>query len=180
MSFEVVQLVGGAFGGALASSVLGPWISQRRERRDVRADVLRAVGEVERSRWAPVQREDFRAAIINLRATALVAGTNREAVESYARLAQYAQRMSEESWSVTGDPEAGGGSIPGSLGEPTRQSAALLADIVWHPYRKRRSVGRALVKLHTDLETLREHDAEDDGTAATPWGTRIPWDIGFF
>lgn len=131
MSFEVVQLAErSAVRWRPRFSVPG---FPSGTRRDVRADVLRAVGEVERSRWAPVQREDFRAAIINLRATALVAGTNREAVESYARLAQYAQRMSEESWSVTGDPEAGGGSILGSLGEPTRQSAALLADIVGAP-----------------------------------------------
>jgi hypothetical protein len=177
MSFEVAQLVGGAFGGALASSVLGPWISQRRERRDVRADVLRAVGEVERARWAPVPRDDFRAAIINLRATALVAGVNRDAVESYAQLAQYAQRVSEDSWSVTEDAEAGGGSISGSLGELTRQSATLLADIVWHPYRKRRSVGRDLVKLHADLAALHKNGAGDDGS---PWGDGIPWNTALF
>jgi hypothetical protein len=95
----------------------------------------------------------------------------------HAQLAQYAQRMSEDSWSVTEDAEAGGGSISGSLGELTRQSATLLADIVWHPYRKRRSVGRDLVKLHADLAALRKNGAEDDGS---PWGDGIPWNTALF
>lgn len=91
MSVDVGWVVAGTVDGALVSSVLGPLITQGRERRDIRADVLRSVGDVERARWAPVEREDFRATIINLRAAALVAGVNREAVDRYARLAQVAQ-----------------------------------------------------------------------------------------
>jgi hypothetical protein len=167
LSVEVGQLVAGAFGGAVVSSVLGPLIAQRRERRDVRADVLRALGAVERTRWAPVEREDFRAAIIGLRVAALVAGANREAVETYARLAQYAQRMSEDSWKVVADPEFGGG-IPGTLGDLTRSAASLLVDNLWHPYRKRLHVASGLSKLTADQEALRQ---SDEG---------IPWDIPMF
>src|ERR1035441_4485442 len=98
MSVDVGWVVVGTVGGALVTSVLGPLITQGRERRDVRAEGLRGVGGVERARWAPVEREDFRAAIISLRAAALVAGVNREAVDRYAHLAQVAQRMSEDSW----------------------------------------------------------------------------------
>lgn len=167
MSVEVEQLVAGAFGGALVTSVLGPLISQRRERRDVRADVLRAVGAVERARWAPVEREDFRSAIIGLRAAALVAGVNRDAVETYARLAQYAQRMSQESWDIVQDPEFGGG-IPGTLGGLVRTAATLVTDSVWHPYRKRPHVARGLSRLRVDEDALRKTEAH------------IPWDIPSF
>jgi hypothetical protein len=169
VTLDLAQLVGGAVGGALITSVVGPLISQRHERRDVRANVLRAVAEVERARWAPAEREPFRATIINLRSAALVAGVNREAVESYARLAQYAQRMSEDSWEVIPDEEFGGG-IPGSLGDLTRHAATLVTDIVWHPYRKRRSVTHGLAKLRADEGALRAGKADRD----------IPWDIPLF
>jgi len=166
MSVDVGWVVAGTVGGALVSA-LGPLITQGRERRDVRADVLRGIGDVERARWAPVEREDFRAAVISLRAAALVAGVNREAVDRYARLAQVAQRMSEDSWEVIPDPEYGGG-IPGALGELTRSAAKLLTDSVWHPYRKRWSVRRALAALGSEEQALRSDEDE----------TNIPWHVG--
>jgi len=169
MSVDVGWVVAGTVAGALVSSVLGPLITQGRERRDIRADVLRSVGDVERARWAPVEREDFRAAIINLRAAALVASVNREAVDRYARLAQVAQRMSEDSWEVIPDPEFGGG-IPGALGELTRGAAKLLTDSVWHPYRKSWSVRRGLAALGSEEQALRRDEEE----------TNIPWHISLF
>ena len=168
MSVDVGWVVAGTVGGALVSSVLGPLISQGRERRDIRADVLRGIGDVERARWAPVEREDFRAAIINLRAAALVAGVNREAVDHYARLAQVAQRMSEDAWEETRDPEFAG--IPSALSELTRGAATLLTDSVWHPYRKRWSVRRRLAALGSEEQALRRDDDETD----------IPWHINLF
>ena len=158
MSVDVGWVVAGTVGGALVSSVLGPLITQGRERRDIRADVLRGIGDVERARWAPVEREDFRAAIINLRAAALVAGVNRDAVDRYAGLAQIAQRMSENSWEETPGPEFAG--IPIALSELTRSAAQLLTDSVWHPYRKSWSVRRRLAALKAEEHAL-QHDEDN-------------------
>jgi hypothetical protein len=168
MAVDVGQLVGGAFGGALVSSVLTPAISQRRERRDTRADVLRAIGEIERARWAPTaDRETFRAAIVSLRAAALVAAADRDVVESYALLAQYGRRMSEASWEAHHDEEVGG-YISLNLAQLTTQSARVLTDSIWHPYRKRRNVRRRLTELHLDEERLRDEEPD------------IPWHIPMF
>ena len=128
MSVDVGWVVAGTVGGALVSSVLGPLITQGRERRDIRADVLRGIGDVERARWAPVEREDFRAAVINLRAAALVA------------------------------PEFGGGAIPSALGELTRDAAKLLTDSVWHPYRKRWAFQCGLATLESEEQALRRDE----------------------
>lgn len=169
MSVDVGWVVAGTVGGALVSSVLGPLITQGRERRDTRAEVLRSVGDVERARWAPVEHKDFRAAIINLRAAALVAGVDREAVDRYARLAQVAQRMSENFWEMKPDPEFGSG-ISAELDELTRGAAMLLTDSVWHPYRKSWSVRRGLASLALEEQALRRDQDQDD----------IPWHITLF
>jgi hypothetical protein len=49
MAVDVGQLVCGALGGAIASSVLTPLIAQRGERRALRANVLHRFGDVERA-----------------------------------------------------------------------------------------------------------------------------------
>jgi hypothetical protein len=85
MAAEAWQIAAGALGGALVTSVLQPTISQRGARRDVRADVLRRVADVESTRWADESYPEFRTAIIHLRAAALVAGANRRVVDRYLR-----------------------------------------------------------------------------------------------
>ena len=70
----------------VASAAVGlgvPYVVARHERRDLRADVLRRVGDVERLRWAPADWDEYRKAIFALRGAALVAGANREIVDRY-------------------------------------------------------------------------------------------------
>jgi hypothetical protein len=71
MAFDAMQLVGGALGGALASSILGP---------------RRAIADVERTRWPPSNREEFRAAVVACRAEALAAAADRERSTPLMRL----------------------------------------------------------------------------------------------
>jgi hypothetical protein len=154
MVVDVGQLVGGALGGALASSILGPLFSQRSERRNLRADVLRAVGEVERRRWTPEDRVAFRAAVDSCRAAALVAAVNRDIVDRYLGYAEVGRRTSE--WTAEHMPdEDGGGSIPSELGDLIRITADVLVDHVWHPHRSRWSIGRNLRKIHKREENVR-------------------------
>ena len=75
----------------VASAVVGlgvPLVVTRHERRDLRADVLRRVGDVERFRWAPSEWDAFRQAIFALRGAELVAGAQRDIVDHYIFLAR--------------------------------------------------------------------------------------------
>jgi hypothetical protein len=105
--------------------------------------------------------------VINLRAAALVAGVNREAVDRYARLAQIARRLSDDSWDMAPDPEFGGG-ISAALSDLTRGAATLLTDIVWHPVRRGWFVRSGLRSLEFEEQALRRDEAESE----IPWQTR--------
>ena len=94
---DLAQFAGGAVGRAVVSAIVGPLIAQRHERRELRAAVLRGISQVERSRWAtPGSWDDFRVAVVALRAAALVAGAKREIVEYYLFVAQVAGKASSD------------------------------------------------------------------------------------
>ena len=143
MAVDLGQLIGGAFGGAVASSVLGRWLAQARDRRQVRADVLRQLSRVEHVRWASAASswEAFQDAVHGLRAAALVAGAPRPLVDQYVRLATIARRMSERSAEIR-PPEDGGGSISAGLSDLPRDAAGRLTDHLWHPWRSRWRLSR--------------------------------------
>jgi hypothetical protein len=165
VAIDAVGLLGGALGGALVSSVLGPAIAQRRERRDLRADVLRRLAEVERARWAPVSADEFRAAVVGLRAAGLVAGVNRQALDRYIFLAAVAWRESDRTWEERGaDPETGGGYIEAAFAALVRHIAEVLADHLWHPFRSRPRLQRGLKE-----SASREQAIRDDPDSETSW-----------
>jgi hypothetical protein len=162
MSVDVAQLVGGAFGGAIASSVIGPLIADRGTRRALRGDVLRSLSDVERARWAGGKWEwdDFQAAKHSLRAAALVAGANREVVDRYLRLATVARRSSDRSAELLPE-EAGGGVIQGILETLVSDSATLVVDELWHPHRRRFAIRRRLAQNERDEAAAREKPGDD-------------------
>lgn len=148
MAIDLAQLAGGALGGAIVSSVLGPWIVQSRDRREARADVLRQLALVERTRWADRTRswDAFQDAARGLRASALVAGAPRALVDRYIRLATIARRMSERS-AQAAPPEEGGGGIVVGLADLPRDAASRLTDHLWHPRRRGWRLSRDLREL---------------------------------
>jgi hypothetical protein len=166
LPIDVGQLLGGAFGGAVASSVLGPLVTQRKERRDLRAEVLRQIGQVEQARWAGVPWNEFRTAVVALRAAALVAGASRELVDRYIFLAQAARQTSDASAGLY-PGEEGGGAISPELGRLVDGAATLLADHLWHPIRNRVSVQRRLAQSRNAEAKLR--------AANTPHWLRTQW-----
>lgn len=137
MAVDVAALAGGAVGGAVVQSVLGPLFGQRHERRELRAKVLRKIAEIEDTRWVPAKKEVFLETANELSSLALVAGINRRAVELYLVLAAAAREKSEESLErAGGDLEAGGG-VRLSLSELVRDAATFVTDCVWHPHLQR-------------------------------------------
>lgn len=131
-----VQLVTGAIGGAIVSSVVGPYLSQSKDRKSARATVLSAIRKVETVRWADenTTHSSFRDEIANLHASALVAGADRNLTECYARLATVARTVSEEELETTGGYEGSGG-IPSGLSDLVRDAAEVLIDSLWRPAR---------------------------------------------
>jgi hypothetical protein len=155
----------------VASGAVGlgvPYVVTRHERRDLRADVLRRAGEVERLRWAPADWDEYRQAIFALRGAALVAGANREIVDRYIYLAHVARRASKESWEEYPVAEEGGGAISGALADLVTDAATMLAEHLWHPFRKRPMARRLLKQSHEEEATIRRHEAE------LPYG-QIDW-----
>lgn len=155
MGVDLTALVGGAVGGAAVQSVLGPLFGQVHERRELRAKVLDSIAEVERKRWAASEdRSGFHAAIVGLRSNALVAGVNRTLLDIYVLAAAAAYGKSLIAWEISGDPEAGGISIP--LANYVKECAAALTWQVWHPrwsFARRPITIRQLRKAKADAMT---------------------------
>lgn len=167
MSLDALQFVSGALGGALVSATIAPLIAQRHERRDLRANVLRAISHVERTRWAPTNWNEFRDAVVTLRAAALVAAANREVVDYYLVLAQIAYAESTNDFDETIDPDYTGG-LDSRFADLVRDAAETLVDHLWRPIRKRRAVKIALAALRA-----REHDLREDKTIRLQWDTHL-------
>jgi hypothetical protein len=156
MPIDAVGLAGGALSGAVVTSIIAPLITQRGERRDVRAEVLRSLAAVERARWAPSTFEELRAATVALRAAGLVAGANRAVLDRYVLLAAVGWRNSTDSHEELADPEMGGGVIDGGLANLIRDASTTLADHLWRPYRTRRALSRALAQSEDRERLLRQ------------------------
>jgi hypothetical protein len=154
MSVDVGQLIGGALGGAIASSVLTPLISQRGERRGLRADVLHRLGDVERLRWFHTgdQVERFRRALVALRAAGLLAGANRALIDYYCHVAWTARLTSEHAVEIGDDV----GGIPSTLGDLVTDAATAVSDDVWHPTTRRWRSNRKVEQLRFREQRLRE------------------------
>lgn len=168
-----VQLLTGAIGGALISSVLGPYFTQSKERRQARADVLNALMQVENTRWADSDTTfiDFRKAVTTLKAVALVAGVNSEITDTYTRLASIARRTSQDDFDeATEEDIATAGGIPVALSDLTRDAAEVLILAIRHPFTRqwqRRKLLNALaartkeVKKTTHTHPPVDWDAKD-------------------
>ncbi len=159
MAVDLSQLVGGALGGAVASSVLGPWIAQSKDRRDVRAEVLRQLALVEQTRWAgPASSwETFRDAVHSLRAAALIAAVPRDLVDRYIRLATIARRKSEESAQLR-EPEDNAGGIVAGLSDLPRDAAWRHTDHLWHPRWRRWRLSNDLSEMDKKEAAFRADD----------------------
>ena len=171
MGIDATALVGGALGGAAVQSVLEPLVGQRHLRRDLRANVLQAVTDVEANRWAPYDREQFRQAVAKLRSSVLVAGLPRRPAEFYLEVASAARMVSDRDWGETGggDEDFPGGAIPSSLSDLVQNAAAAVVAAAWHPFRSR------------PLARFRQHRLTAEKAAVTKElveepRTRIQWE----
>jgi hypothetical protein len=170
MGIDATSLVGGALGGAALQSVLDPLLGQRHLRRDLRANVVRAVARVEERRWATARQESFGEAVIELRTAALVAGLQREPMEAYVEIASGARALAERT-AIRHDnePALRGGLIPTEMGDLAQHAATLLVSIAWHPYRTRPLIRFRLASLESEKRLVTAELNENRET-------RLDWD----
>lgn len=71
-------------GAAIIGGLIAPLISQRRERATARAEVRRALAEVETRRFEPSEYREFARALASFEANAILAGLPRQLVFGYA------------------------------------------------------------------------------------------------
>jgi len=168
MAVGVAELVGGALGGAIVTSVITPLLAQRIDRRQHRASALSALGLIEQSRWGDEDFRAFREAVRKLRTTALVAGADRTLVDRYLLYAQVARQTSD--WNVEiadGYPEAAG--IPTSLANLVRAAAEALVDHLWHPWRTRIFRAHIVRQLDRAVDRIKRADEERNMAPTIAW-----------
>lgn len=156
----VGQLLTGAVGGAIVSSVVGPYLSQARERRKARADALNALLQVETARWADKDSPalTFRQTVGVFKAAALVAGVDNDIVDAYVRLAATARDVSQDDFdksSRKASPFAGG--IPTDLSDLVRDAAESIVICIRHPWRSMLLHKTMLRDVSTKTEALKRH-----------------------
>lgn len=168
MTVGVAELVGGALGGAIVTSVITPLLAQRIDRRQHRASALSALGLVEQNRWGDKDFQAFREAVRKLRTTALVAGADRTLVDRYLLYAQVARQTSD--WNVEsadGYPEAAG--IPTSLANLVPATAEALVDHLWHPWRTRIFRAHTVRQLDRAVDRIKRADEERNMVPIIDW-----------
>jgi hypothetical protein len=148
---DAETLIGGALGGAIVQSIVGPLVMNGSARRDIRATVLRRIGEVERRRWAPGSWDALLESAAALSAEALVAGMPRDLVDVYVAAARASFLTGEQ---MMEDQDEDRGCIPPDLAHVCRRSADLVIRAAWHPKRTRITRRHALSRLLTEIQDL--------------------------
>ena len=151
MGLGITEVVSGAVGGAVIQSIIAPALLNSRARRDLRAQVLRRIGDVERRRWVPRTWDELNESLAGLTADALVANMPRDLVDIYAAASRASLLASEAS--AEEDIE-GNGYIPSRLADFCRACSEAIVRAAWHPHRSRWVPGSRLTQLVLEIEHL--------------------------
>ncbi len=146
-------------GGGVVGSLVSTYVTASREGRAARAKVLTCVSAVESTRWADVDFAQFRQALSELEAAALVARAPRQLVLLYgymAEVAHYTEVAKRQEY-----PQWPPRSLPAKLSELVAVTKESLVEQLRHPWMGRLRVGRRqrrrwLRKLSDLIATHRE------------------------
>lgn len=130
MEHEPLLLGLSAILGAIVTGLAGPYFMQSKERRVMRAKVLDAIMNVEKSRWGTSSYEDLLIKISELKAVALMASADRKLVNYYVWLAEVSHR------SVQVDEDAARRRwMPEGVAVLTEDTLEAVSLTLWHPLR---------------------------------------------
>lgn len=171
MSQEVlVQLLTGAIGGAVVTSIIAPLIMQRRENRKYRAELLETLVEVELRRWASDDSSysEFRSATVRLRAQAMVVGwVDERIVSQYLRVARVARNASNDTYyddNLNPYDSPMSGSIPSWIAKLVESATEEFIGYIVHPvtgHLRRKKIIEGMAKRF-ESETEQHREAESD------------------
>lgn len=118
--------------GAIISSLIGPYITQSKDRRRARADVVKTITEVETVRWGDDKYPELNKAIAELKSMSLIAMADRNLIDYYSKLALTSYK-SAKLQEVEGGEEIW--MIPAKLSDHIEDSLESLSLTLWHPWR---------------------------------------------
>lgn len=168
MEQNLLYLIGGGIGGALITSIVGPYIVQSKDRRAARAAVLKAIMAVERAQWHETDCATLHNRIAELKATALIARADRKLVDYYSRIAKVTYHSAEEH-----DIEDDGELIwmlPATMTKFSGDTLEALVRTLWHPTKTRLLRGATLKKLQKQEVSVKKE--LDQQKISTQWDAR--------
>ena len=123
---------------SLAAAIIGglvaPLVTQRRERLASRADVRRALTEVEALRFDQNRYQEFHRALAAFEANAILAGMPRSVVASYMRAVEAHRAATRFERDVGPNGEDGWAITYGPVTEAHEQALERLGSCLWHPW----------------------------------------------
>lgn len=165
-----------AFASALGAlgigSLMGQYLTQGRERRTVRTDVLAALEACESARWSRAGDTDEVAAVMTtavrkLESAAVVSGLPAKPVDQYIVLAWAARWTSYDDvvmCQMEGRDEEFAGGIPTNLADVVSAAARDVARLVWSPWRGRLIARRGVKARRAEMAKLVALGDEKDAT----------------
>lgn len=154
----VIISTASAIGGALISSLIGPYITQSKDRRNARANVIRSLTDVEKLRWGKNQYQELNSAIAELKSAGLIALADRQLIEYYSSLALTSYHSAREDI-VEGEEKMW--LIPLALGKHIDDTLESLSLTLWHPWRtklRRNAMLRVLKQKEFEIRTSKDKD----------------------
>ena len=119
-----------ALSAAVIGGVIAPQITQAKERRAARADVLNKVRHLERLRWGSNDARDFRQAIAAFEYAAIIARLPRSIVTTYVGAAERARSNSDRFIDEDGKEDW---AISIWAADAVRDALDKLSLMIWHP-----------------------------------------------
>jgi len=123
-----------SLGAAIIGGLVAPLVTQRRERLAARADVRRALTDVEALRFDPDRYQDFTRAVATFEANAILAGIPRRVVMEYSRAVEVYRRSTQLVDGVGPNEEAGWVITDGPVVEAHERAIERLGRCLWHPW----------------------------------------------
>lgn len=122
---------------------------------------MKAILNVERYRWVNSEESTyykFNDAVIELKATAMIAGVDPDVVDKYVYLASVARSASQHDVDEGHDPEFAGG-ISSKLADLTRDSASVLMKSLRSPMKSRLGKKKALRDIDKRIQSQKRSKA---------------------
>ena len=123
---------------SLAAAIIGglvaPLVSQRRERLAARADVRRALTEVEALRFDQDRYQEFTRSLAAFEANAILAGMPRGVVANYIRAVEAYRASTRFEHGIGPNGEDGWAITSGPVTEAYERALERLGTCLWHPW----------------------------------------------